>query len=150
MRTRGLAAGTRFKLRIRSYGDGDGPVKLEVKRKLRDIIYKTSATVSPDGWSAAELLQLVESVRALPRILVRYERLAFSSVVDSYVRVTFDRRMICQPVEGLDLQGDPLAWSAGGIRSIAGGIQCALGGEGAWSLTPAPLAAFGGLRWSFA
>ena len=117
----------RLKLRARAYGDATGSVKLEVKRRLRDQIVKTSATLRPEQWaavtetglsglhglgkaSAGEFLQFAESLRAEPKMLVYYERQAFSSVVDEYVRVTFDRNVMCQPVREWDLMGDPRAW----------------------------------------
>lgn len=117
----------RLKLRARTYGDAAGDVKLEVKRRLRDLIVKTSATVKAFEWSRAatdglagllelgkpstrEFLQLVESFQAAPRMLVYYERQAFSSVVDDYVRITFDRRMCCQPENEWNLTGLPRQW----------------------------------------
>ncbi len=117
----------RLKLRARAYGDAQGNVKLEVKRRVREHIVKTSATVKAPEWlaardrglsglhdlgkaSMAEFLQLTETVRATPRMLVYYERQAFSSIVDDYVRVTFDRHMACQPMNRWDLQGDRRAW----------------------------------------
>lgn len=117
----------RLKLRARTYGDANGDVKLEIKRRLRDLIVKTSATVKASDWSRAsatglsgllalgkpstqEFLQLAESFQAAPRILVYYERKAFTSVVDDYVRITFDRRMSCQPEHDWNLAGTPRQW----------------------------------------
>jgi hypothetical protein len=117
----------RLKLRARAYGNVDGDVKLEVKRRVGPLVVKTSATARKAQWaeaapaglaglsrlqkpSMAEFLQFTESLRATPRMLVYYERQAFSSVVDDYVRVTFDRNICCQPVETWDLAGDPRAW----------------------------------------
>lgn len=111
----------RFKLRARAYGDASGPIKLEVKRRVRDLVVKASATMQPAQWknappdalslpAAAEFLQLSETLRATPRLLVYYERQAFSSIVDNYVRVTFDRHIQCQPLSEWDLLGDPRAW----------------------------------------
>ncbi len=119
----------RLKLRARAYGDAAGAVKLEVKRRVRDQIVKRSATLRAEQWEAAtaaglsaihemgkpstgEFLQLAETLRAEPKMLVYYERQAFSSVVDEYVRVTFDRNVQCQPVREWDLMGDPRAWLA--------------------------------------
>ncbi len=119
----------RFKLRARTYGDARGSVKLEVKRRVRDLIVKTSATVKPPEWAVAaprgvsglfdlgkpamnEFLQLAETWQASPRMLVYYERQAFSSTVDDYVRVTFDREMKCQPMREWSLTGDPRAWQS--------------------------------------
>ncbi len=128
----------RMKLRVRGYANPDSPVKLEVKRRMKDQVRKSSALVSPADWSRisrtsdllqtghrGEFLQFTESLRATPKMLVSYERLAFSSKIDDYVRVTFDRRMRCQPVRDWSLTGQPSRWrnvddpaSLGGGRSV--------------------------------
>lgn len=117
----------RFKLRARAYGDATGSIKLEVKRRIQDLIVKTSATVRAPQWaeaageglrglydiatpSMAEFLQLTDTLGATPRMLVYYERQAFSSFLDGYVRVTFDRHMACQPMRRWDLRGAPREW----------------------------------------
>lgn len=112
----------RFKLRVRGYGDGAGPVKLEVKQRSMDLIVKTSATLSAEVWRGARhgslglldahrrFAQLVESLHAVPRMLVEYERQAYSSLVDDYVRITFDRRMRCQPAGEWNLAASDRAW----------------------------------------
>jgi hypothetical protein len=117
----------RFKLRARAYGDARGSVKFEVKRRVRDLIVKTSATVKAPEWAVAapaglpglfdlgkpamhEFLQLAETWQASPRMLVYYERQAFSSTVDDYVRVTFDRAMKCQPMRDWCLTGEARSW----------------------------------------
>lgn len=117
----------RLKLRARAYGEAGGSVKLEVKRRVRDRIVKTSATLAARRWAEAaplglrglrdlaepsmgEFLQLTESLRATPRMLVSYERQAFSSAVDEYVRVTFDRNIRCQALPRWELIGDARAW----------------------------------------
>ncbi|MBM3735246.1 MAG: polyphosphate polymerase domain-containing protein [Acidobacteria bacterium] len=114
------SAPQRFKLRIRGYGDCAGLAKLEVKRRSMDLIQKTSAPADPrelrhcrhSGVSSGhnEFVRLMETLRATPKMLVEYERLAFTSTVDDYVRVTFDRRVRCQPVRDWQLAGDPRAW----------------------------------------
>jgi hypothetical protein len=43
---------------------------------------------------------------------VTYERQAYFSVVDDYVRVTFDRRMRCQPVHKWTLTAPERGWRA--------------------------------------
>ncbi|HEU0119069.1 MAG TPA: polyphosphate polymerase domain-containing protein [Bryobacteraceae bacterium] len=120
-------AAYRLKLRARAYGEAQGSIKLEVKRRVRDLIVKTSATAQQSQWreasplglpgfhalskpSMAEFLQLAESMHATPKMLVYYERQAFSSFVDDYVRVTFDRNVACQPMNSWDLTGDPRHW----------------------------------------
>jgi len=117
----------RLKLRARAYGDANGSIKLEVKRRTRDLIVKTSATVRQAQWVEAapygldglnaiakpsmhEFLQLADTLRATPRLLVYYERQAFSSVVNDYVRVTFDRNVACQPMDRWTLTGDARQW----------------------------------------
>lgn len=117
----------RFKLRARAYGDASGSIKLEVKRRVRDLVVKSSATVKAPQWaelapgglpalaslglpSMAEFVQFTETLRATPRLLVYYERQAFSSLVDNYVRVTFDRHIQCQSLNNWDLLGDHRAW----------------------------------------
>lgn len=122
-----IKAPYRLKLRARAYGDASGSIKLEVKRRVRDLVVKTSATVKAPQWaerapgglpalaalnlpSMAEFVQFAETFRATPRLLVYYERQAFSSLVDDYVRVTFDRHIQCQSLTRWDLRGDPRAW----------------------------------------
>ena len=113
----------RMKLRVRGYANPDAPVKLEVKQRMKNVIRKTSALMPLRDWShvnrvadfirlgqAGDFLRLAESLRATPRMLVCYERLAFSSRVDDYVRVTFDRRVRCQPMREWQLSGQPTRW----------------------------------------
>lgn len=120
----------RFKLRVRHYGDG-GPVHLEVKERHRDVCRKTRVAVRRDELLEAvrgEALPLedspwrrrqVDRFAALialhglePRVLVRYRREAYQSEIDRYARVTFDRRMQAQPVEGWDLSGGDDGWNS--------------------------------------
>lgn len=112
-----------MKLRVRTYGDeGRAPVFLEVKRKVHGLILKTRGRAdeawaahlhgaAPAGAGAAELLFRDALARhALePVLLVRYEREAWSSTVDEYARVTFDRVITCQPWSRWDLAGPPEA-----------------------------------------
>ena len=117
----------RVKLRIRGYGDGDGPVNLEVKRRSKARVLKTSAVLSRDEWTRGvtsgvlrvlegeepayrQFAQFQETLRATPKILVLYQRMAFASSVDDYVRVTFDRAIRCQRVASWSLAADPRAW----------------------------------------
>lgn len=128
----------RMKLRVRGYANAEAPVKLEVKRRLKDQVRKTSALVSASDWARVgrvadlpgigqrgEFVRFTESLRAAPKMLVSYERLAFSSKIDDYVRVTFDRRMRCQPMRDWSLAGQECRWrsvddpaSLGGGRSV--------------------------------
>ncbi|WP_437283945.1 VTC domain-containing protein [Sorangium sp. So ce406] len=114
----------RFKVRVRSYPGKSSPVFLEVKRRVQDVIVKSRASVSADGWqelltsgSPAVLDKLPPHVRKgaekfitavhrhdlKPRLLVDYEREAYESTIDRYARVTFDRKIVCQRREKLDL-----------------------------------------------
>ncbi len=116
----------RLKLRVRGYANDAGPVKLEVKRRIGDVVCKQSMIVSQDMWQrfAAEgvsslvgqvnpsspFLRLTQQLRAAPRVLVRYQRHALYSDVDDYVRVTFDRNITCQPNRQWTLTGSPRVW----------------------------------------
>lgn len=118
----------RIKLRARTY-NSDGPVHLEVKRKRVDVIQKTRASVAREHWVRAAMglerpLRDTPSQRKLqerfaylmtitganPTLLVRYEREAYVSTVDRYARVTFDRRVVAQPITGWELIGDSTTW----------------------------------------
>ena len=117
----------RWKARIRRYVEGlcpTGMVFLEVKKKSCDLIKKPRARVPAEGWaerltcplhadaSPAERLfrARLERHRLVPTLLVRYQREAWTSVVDSYARVTFDRRVTCQPWSHWDFDGNPSGW----------------------------------------
>jgi SPX domain protein involved in polyphosphate accumulation len=114
----------RLKLRVRGYANDAGPVKFEVKRRTGDLVTKRSLLVSRDQWnhlchsgaaggeiaSAGEFMFVKERFHAAPKLLVRYERQAFHSTVDDYVRVTFDRRIQCQPVQGWTLDPPSGDW----------------------------------------
>jgi hypothetical protein len=116
----------RHKLRIRTYPESPGaPVFLEVKRRVDDAIVKARARVAADAW--ASLLETGDLSRAapepladaehflaryharalVPQVLVRYEREPYTSVVDDYVRVTFDRQISMQPCSELSLAAGP-------------------------------------------
>lgn len=115
---------TRFKLRVRTYGNGcDGPVKFEVKRRFNEVSRKTRVDVPRETWpllltapvngnaaKVAEFLRLAWNWGAGPRMLVRYQRQAFTSRIDRYVRITFDRRLQFQPARTCELKGWPNNW----------------------------------------
>lgn len=125
----------RFKLRVRTYGRfADGPVKFEIKRRFNEVSRKTWVEVPRDIWPALfrlplngqslafsdkqksaleDFLGLAGSMRASPKMLVRYERQAFISRIDRYVRISFDRRLRYQPSRGYELSGEPFLWSHG-------------------------------------
>lgn len=124
----------RYKLRVRTYGlEADGPVKFEVKRRFNDVFRKSRVSVPREEWPALiarpaktalfprgsreqaafeDFLCLTHAIRATPKVLVRYERQAFVSRIDRYVRVSFDRRLRYQPSTSYDLNGRPGAWRA--------------------------------------
>jgi hypothetical protein len=110
--------GDRFKLRARVY-DSTGPVSLEVKRKRGDVVWKARSAVPRDIWVDAaqgwvvpkvknpraldRFARLFAEIAAEPKILVDYEREAFSSREDGYARVTFDRNVKYAAVSEFDL-----------------------------------------------
>lgn len=108
----------RFKLRARHYG-AQGPVHLEIKRKVVDVIHKTRVTVAreqvqdaaagfgaplrPDPRSQRYLdrfAYLQARLGATPAAMIRYRREAWSSRVDRYARVTFDRHIGARAPQG--------------------------------------------------
>lgn len=120
----------RLKLRVRAYPDVPGSVvKIELKRRIHELIVKTSTVVSYQGWaewlqgrrdpsmlpaaarqSLQEFLAVRDRIRAYPRVMVRYTRQAFHSMVDDYVRVTFDQQVLAQTSTRYDLAVDPTRW----------------------------------------
>jgi hypothetical protein len=117
----------RLKLRVRTYRGSDLAV-LELKRKVSDVINKTRASVDPsaveriaNGLLPSPSNPIVDrflndfamtslQVGAQPTLHVRYDREAYSSSVDSYARVTFDRRIEVQRTRYYDRAPDPEAW----------------------------------------
>ncbi len=56
-----------------------------------------------------------------PSLMVRYQREAWLSTVDSYARVTFDRRIVCQAWSDWSLGADERQWLAlDDCRSMGG------------------------------
>lgn len=116
----------RFKLRIRTYGAGEGsPIAfLEVKRKIRQVIVKTRVGVPRDRYEAIMRGDLHPELPAMegaylqdfigrmiqwgasPLLLIRYKREAYENVYDEDARVTFDRELCYKRADGLDLRGD--------------------------------------------
>ena len=106
----------REKLRIRTY-DGARTVFLEVKKRVDDVIVKSRAELPRQSW--AEILETGDIDRApdagvffaryhrrayVPCLIVRYERDAYTSTLDDYVRVTFDRDISARPCSYLDFE----------------------------------------------
>ena len=119
----------RWKARVRQYGEGDSAsstVFLEVKTKDGAVVSKLRTRMPAEGWadrlvgvppqhgSMAEMTFRERLLRhALePKLLVRYEREAWTSTIDAYARVTLDRRIECQPWSRWQLQGGDHGWLA--------------------------------------
>jgi SPX domain protein involved in polyphosphate accumulation len=120
----------RFKARVRMYPGATSPYFLEVKQRVLDVIVKTRAPVPWDRWrqaidcdratldvmperSQAAVLAFASRVHAHhlePVLLVQYEREAYVSEVDSYARLTFDRKICVQERTELDLDADDRRW----------------------------------------
>ncbi|HLU37775.1 MAG TPA: polyphosphate polymerase domain-containing protein [Planctomycetota bacterium] len=110
---------TRYKLRIRTYGDDPAdPVFFEIKRRHNAIITKSRvmlprpamaeffagrldpATLSPrDQGCMAEFATRLVELHARPVVIVRYRRQAYVGALEPGVRVTFDRMICCAPSE---------------------------------------------------
>ncbi len=118
----------RFKLRVRGYAPGSG-FWLEHKRRSNDLVHKSRARfydqpLEDAAHGRGKLLKDDDAARrtaegfakrvcetgAAPTLLVRYDRQAFVSHVDSYARVTFDRNVEFQRTNRWTLEGDPFAW----------------------------------------
>ena len=118
----------RLKLRVRSYALA-GPVYLEIKRRFGDVIEKTRVAVARESVEEAVLgigkpldespearriwerfSGLVAGSGAGPTLRVRYAREAFTSLVDEYARVTFDRRIAAQRMRSWDDAGASDPW----------------------------------------
>lgn len=104
----------RVKLRVRRYPDSPkSPFFLEVKERFGDMIEKSRVPVTSDDWlriasgesdpalvkrsneaGFARFRALSLRYQATPRVLVRYRREPYVSLVDDYVRVTFDRAIV--------------------------------------------------------
>jgi hypothetical protein len=119
----------RFKLRVRGY-DGRQVLYLEIKHRSADFVWKRRTGIdarslaetgrevtkldqeTPQGRRVAEEFgQRVLSTAASPKLLVRYDRVAYSSDVDHYARVTFDRNIQFQQAEQWNLEGRHGIWS---------------------------------------
>ena len=123
----------RYKLRIRAYPEAPtAPVFLEVKRRVDEVIIKTRGKVVPAHWQqvvetgtldgvALDQHHAVENflshqrtlVRGpvVPAVLVRYEREPYTSRIDHYARVTFDRKLCYQPQRRLALVPEHDQWT---------------------------------------
>jgi hypothetical protein len=119
----------RFKLRVRGY-DGRQVLYLEIKHRSADFVRKQRIGIdsrnmaeagleigklhqeTPQGRRVAEEFgRRVLSTAASPKLLVRYDRVAYASDVDHYARVTFDRNIEFQQTEQWSLEGRHGVWS---------------------------------------
>jgi hypothetical protein len=119
----------RHKLRIRTY-PGTDKVFLEVKRRVDDVIVKSRAMLGPewiDVLETADIARVPEAQRRaagsflsyyhasrlgpmVPAVLVRYEREPYTSLVDHYARLTFDRSLQYQVASDLVVRADDNRW----------------------------------------
>lgn len=98
------------KLRVRSYGvpTEDSPVFVELKKKCAGVVYKRRIStpvymVEPFlygllpnhnfGQIGREIDWFQKTYQAGPKVLIAYDRLAFSGVDDPALRITFDKNM---------------------------------------------------------
>jgi len=124
----------RYKIRIRTYGErADGPVKFEIKRRFNEISRKSWVEVPRHSWpdlltspasrlavgfnsssrmALNDFVQLVRGTRAAPKMLVVYDRQAYVSRIDRYVRISFDRHLRYQPMRDYNLRGRADAWQS--------------------------------------
>ena len=122
----------RFKLRVRTYGlDGKAPVFVEIKRKMNGVVLKSRAMMPAEFWGKEachghkanlsfksrhqalnyrEFVRLVDAINARPVMLIRYTRESYLSKIDSYARVTFDRRMCYSPARTYTFPGPDVRW----------------------------------------
>lgn len=57
-----------------------------------------------------EFVTLQRLLDASPKLLIRYQRRAYSSRIDDYVRITFDSAVCFQPQARYSLAGSPSRW----------------------------------------
>ncbi len=131
----------RFKLRCRTYGVDDRfPVFTEIKRKTKGIINKSRALVPKSKWcedlilnpyhvidfnfksekeevAFLEFVRVTREIGASPVVLIKYTRESYMSRMDTYARVTFDRKLMYQSTDSWT------DWGRGGIwRPIDTGL----------------------------
>ena len=122
----------RFKLRVRTYGDGGHAAWLEIKRKNAGVVRKEREEV-PMAILASLLRSsgssnrtcnafLTERVKrqAEPRMLIRCSRDAFREKTPAgEIAVTVDRDIVCQPTSRYDMVA-PANWSPVQLPAPAG------------------------------
>ncbi|MDX2109843.1 MAG: polyphosphate polymerase domain-containing protein [Verrucomicrobiota bacterium] len=112
----------RFKLRIRTYGEAcDGPVFMEIKRKINGLISKSRASLpervsdlrealsEERAWqfrneretrAYLDFLRLTHTIGARPTIFIRYRRESYIGLSEDYARVTIDSELGYRPARG--------------------------------------------------
>ena len=125
-------AANRFKLRCRTYGsEPDGPVFLEIKRKIGNMVVKSRVMVPRTAWGAnlfrvpipeglftkshdvavfTEFRRLMDVLAARPVMVIRYHRESYFGIRDDYARVTFDCRLCYCPTRCWDLPPTNVRW----------------------------------------
>jgi hypothetical protein len=116
----------RFKLRVRSYGDANATVFLEIKRRIDKVVEKLRCPIPRQALAPVlagdlavgdalpphqrrallEFARLQQLARGEPRIVVRYDRQAYVGHDDEQVRVTFDRRLAVVPCQRAEVRVD--------------------------------------------
>lgn len=127
----------RWKARIRRYR-GSPSIFLEIKSKDHDVVKKERACIPADGWaerlhrptpadcSPGERVfrERMATSQLAPHLMVRYQREAWLSAVDSYARVTFDRRIVCQSWTDWSFADDERGFVALDDPRSMGGVRC--------------------------
>jgi hypothetical protein len=121
----------RFKLRVRTYGDGGQAAWLEIKRKTAGVVRKERqevpmaildsllrSTESSNQTCNAFLTERVKR-QATPRMLLRCSRDAFrEKTAAGEIAVTVDRDIVCQPTSRYDMVA-PSNWRPVQLPALA-------------------------------
>ncbi|MEL6547023.1 MAG: VTC domain-containing protein, partial [Myxococcota bacterium] len=104
---------------------------VEVKTRNNEVICKTRGQLPKESWSdlvqrpsaqsmmsvpgksrraVERFVSLTHSLNATPRVLVRYEREPYMSVIDDYARVTFDRKVLSKRASKWELELPQETW----------------------------------------
>ena len=130
----------RFKARVRVYPGKAAPTFFEIKRRTGDVIRKSRGVVNGDWAPVARgdmnvaciphtrpaLERFVEKTLRYhlePKQLVQYEREAFASTIDSYARVTVDRRIVGQAMTRWSVEADERRWRPIDVGLLSYGMR---------------------------
>lgn len=140
----------RFNMRIRTYGehpDPHGIFHFEVKRKIKEVSFKSRATLKgenpeiiwklpPEAWPVKnerdreylkDFLYKTETYNAKPRLLTQYKRRAWFGTTEDYSRVTIDTGMRFREETGFDYSVDERYMHSTGLpRFFAPGCDAVL------------------------